>query len=110
VIIVVHSVGPVTLSPLLELPSVKGVVWAGLPSQESGNALVDVVWGDVSPSGKLVYTIAKSAGDYNTKVVNGDDNFSEGLLVDYRHFDDAGIEPEFEFGFGLCKWNLSVHP
>ncbi|CAI6091692.1 unnamed protein product [Clonostachys chloroleuca] len=107
VIIVVHSVGPVTLSPLLELPSVKGVVWAGLPSQESGNALADVVWGDVSPSGKLVYTIAKNAADYNTKVVNGDDNFSEGLLVDYRHFDDAGIEPEFEFGFGLSYTNFS---
>lgn len=109
VIVVVHSVGPIILSPILELPSVKAIVWGGLPSQENGNALVDVVWGDVSPSGKLVYTIAKNAGDYNTKIETGDDDFSEGLFIDYRHFDQAGIEPEYEFGFGLCKCSLLLN-
>ncbi|KAK7222133.1 hypothetical protein V2G26_010136 [Clonostachys chloroleuca] len=101
VIVVVHAVGPVILAPILELPSVKAIVWGGLPSQESGNALVDVVWGDVNPSGKLVYTIAKDAADYNTKSLPTDDDFSEGLYIDYRHFDREGIEPEHEFGFGL---------
>jgi beta-glucosidase len=103
VVVVVHSVGAIILSDILALPQVKAVVWAGLPSQESGNALVDVLWGDTNPSGKLVYTIAKRAADYNANVVSGDDNFSEGLFVDYRHFDEANIEPQFEFGFGLCK-------
>jgi len=27
--------------------------------------------------------------------------YSEGLFVDYRHFDEANIKPRFEFGFGL---------
>lgn len=102
-IVVVHSVGPIILEPILATPGVRAVVWAGLPSQENGNALVDVLYGLTSPSGKLVYTIAKRAEDYGTAVVRGDDNYREGLFVDYKHFDQANIEPRFEFGFGLCK-------
>ncbi len=37
----------------------------------------------------------------------GDDSFQEGLYIDYRHFDKAGITPRFEFGFGLCKFSSS---
>nr|prf extracellular beta glucosidase [Trichoderma reesei] len=110
VIVVVHSVGAIILEQILALPQVKAVVWAGLPSQESGNALVDVLWGDVSPSGKLVYTIAKSPNDYNTRIVSGgSDSFSEGLFIDYKHFDDANITPRYEFGYGLSytKFNYS---
>ncbi|KAH6607020.1 glycoside hydrolase family 3 [Trichoderma cornu-damae] len=94
VVVVVHSVGAVILEQIVALPQVKAV--------ESGNALVDILWGDVSPSGKLVYTIAKSPSDYNTRLVSGgSDSFSEGLFIDYKHFDDAGITPRYEFGFGL---------
>jgi beta-glucosidase len=102
-IVVVHSTGPIILETILNTPGVRAVVWAGLPSNENGNALVDVLYGLTSPSGKLVYTIAKRPEDYGTNVVRGDDNFSEGLFIDYRHFDNAEIEPRFEFGFGLCK-------
>ena len=63
-IVVVHSVGPVILEPWIDNPNVTAVVWANLPGQESGNSLVDVLYGDVNPSGKLPYTIAKSADDY----------------------------------------------
>ena len=103
VIVVVHSVGPIVLETIQALPQVKAIVWAGLPSQENGNALVDVLYGLVSPSGKLPYTIGKSQSDYGTNVVNGNDDFREGLFVDYRHFDNKGIAPRYEFGFGLCK-------
>ncbi|KAK8080840.1 hypothetical protein PG997_008658 [Apiospora hydei] len=97
VIVVVHSVGPILLETILALPSVKAVVWAGLPSQESGNALVD-----------LPYTIAKAAGDYGTSVSRGQsDSFSEGLYIDYRHFDRANIAPRYEFGFGLSYTNFT---
>jgi beta-glucosidase len=101
-IVVVHSVGPVILETILSTPGVKAVVWAGLPSNENGNALVDILYGLASPSGKLVYTIAKRPEDYGTSVVRGDDNFAEGLFIDYRHFDKANIEPRYEVGFGLC--------
>ncbi|KAI1851572.1 hypothetical protein JX265_012346 [Neoarthrinium moseri] len=107
VIVVVHSVGPILLETILAQPNVKAIVWAGLPSQESGNALVDILYGSTSPSGKLPYTIAKAAADYGTSQIRGDDSFKEGLYVDYRHFDQAGITPRYEFGFGLSYTNFT---
>ncbi|KAK3937742.1 beta-glucosidase cel3A [Diplogelasinospora grovesii] len=106
-IVVVHSVGPVILETILALPGVQAVVWAGLPSQESGNALVDILYGATAPSGKLPYTIAKAPGDYGTSPTRGDDSYPEGLFIDYRHFDKAGIAPRYEFGFGLSYTNFT---
>lgn len=71
-----------------------------------------MLYGSTSPNGKLPYTIAKQASDYGTAVVSGNDNFPEGLYIDYRHFDKEGIAPRYEFGFGLCKqhlWTKSTH-
>ncbi|KAB2571049.1 putative beta-glucosidase L [Lasiodiplodia theobromae] len=109
VIVVVHSVGPVVLESVLSHENVVAVVWAGLGGQEQGNAVVDVLYGEVSPSGKLPYTIAKAEADYGVKIdgPDVDDGFEEGLYIDYRHFDKAGIEPRFEFGFGLSYTNFT---
>ncbi|KAK0620797.1 glycoside hydrolase superfamily [Immersiella caudata] len=107
VIVVVHSTGPIVLETIQALPNVKAIVWAGLGSQENGNALVDVLYGLVSPSGKLPYTIGKSQSDYGTSVASGNDDFREGLYVDYRHFDSKNIAPRYEFGFGLSYTNFT---
>ncbi|EWC44403.1 putative beta-glucosidase L [Drechslerella stenobrocha 248] len=106
-IVIIHSVGPIILEQFVNLPNVVAVVWAGLPGQESGNGLVDVLYGNKSPGGKLPYTIAKTASDYGTSVVGGDDNFSEGLYIDYRRFDAQGISPRYEFGYGLSYTTFS---
>jgi beta-glucosidase len=104
-IVVVHSVGPVILERVLALPNVKAIVWAGLPGQESGNALADVLYGDVTPSGKLPYTIAKREADYGVAVsMSKVDNYAERIYIDYRRFDAKKIVPRYEFGFGLCKF------
>ncbi|KAH8649701.1 beta-D-glucoside glucohydrolase [Tricladium varicosporioides] len=100
-IVVVHSVGPLILEPILALPTVVAVVWAGIPGQESGNGLADILYGSSSPSGKLPYTIAKSAADYGVDVLKTDDSYTEGLYIDYRRFDKEAITPRYEFGFGL---------
>ncbi|PIL26463.1 hypothetical protein GSI_12221 [Ganoderma sinense ZZ0214-1] len=107
-IVVVHSVGSVIVEPWIENPNVTAVLWAGLPGQESGNSLVDVLYGAVSPSGRLPYTIAKDPADYPAQLTTGGSEnetilieYTEGLNVDYRHFDAEGIEPRFPFGFGL---------
>lgn len=100
-IVVIHSVGPVILETILAQPNVKAIIWAGLPGQESGNGLADILYGRKSPSGKLPYTIAKQTSDYNTAIVSGTDTFPEGLYIDYRHFDKSGITPRYEFGYGL---------
>ncbi|KAF2834359.1 glycoside hydrolase family 3 protein [Patellaria atrata CBS 101060] len=106
-IVVIHSVGPLTLEPIEALSNVVAIVWAGLPGQESGNALVDVLYGSTSPSGKLPYTIAKQPSDYGTSVKPGDDNYAEGLYIDYRHFDKNNIAPRYEFGYGLSYTNFT---
>lgn len=86
-----------------------------MPGQESGNALADILFGDVNPSGKLPFTLGKSLKDYGEGgqvlyLPNGlvpQQNFSEGLYIDYRHFDKYNIDPSFEFGFGLSYTNFS---
>lgn len=108
-IVVVHSVGPAILEEWIDLPGVKGVIWANLPGEESGNALASVLFGDADPSGRLPYTIGRSLEDYGTggqieyypNAVIPQQDFTEGLLIDYRHFDKYGITPRYEFGFGL---------
>ncbi|KAF4633124.1 hypothetical protein G7Y89_g4995 [Cudoniella acicularis] len=108
-IVVIHSVGPVIVDKWINLPGVKAVLMANLPGQESGNAIADILIGNQNPSGKLPYTIGKSLDDYGpgAKILyyaNGvvpQQTFSEGLYIDYRHFDKNGIAPSFEFGFGL---------
>lgn len=105
-IVVVHSTGPILMEGFADLANVKAIVWAGLPGQEAGSALADVLYGDVSPSGKMPYSIAKKASDYGTTIQSNTDNFGEGLYIDYRAFDKKSIVLRYEFGFGLCKDSL----
>lgn len=106
-IVVVHAVGPVLMEEWIEHPNVTAVLWAHLPGSESGTAVANVLYGDYNPSGRLPYTIAKKRSDYPADVLYNADvphpqiNFTEGLFVDYRHFDAQKTEPRFEFGFGL---------
>lgn len=104
---VINSVGPILLESFVDLPGVKAVVWAGLPGQEAGNALVDVLYGATSPNGKLPYSIAKTAKDFGSTMESMTDNFREGLFIDYKHMDKNNIQPRYEFGFGLCKFYIS---
>lgn len=105
-IVVMHTTGQVDMSAWVNNPNVVAILLAGLPGQETGNSLVDVLTGAVNPSGKLVYTIAKSTTDYPAQVITTGTapvpiNYTEKLLVDYRWFDAKNIQPQYEFGFGL---------
>ncbi|KAK7993359.1 hypothetical protein PG989_006740 [Apiospora arundinis] len=101
-IVVINNVGIRLVDAWIENPNVTAVLNAGALGQESGNAIMDVLFGDVNPSGKLVYTIAKKLDDYNGKICGCCDcDYTEGVYTDYRHFDQAGIEPRYEFGYGL---------
>lgn len=106
--VVIHSVGQIPVEQWIDHPNVTAVLLAHLPGQESGNSLVDVLWGGVNPSSKLPYTMGKTESDYCCKVqyewtgFQPEQEFTEGLLIGYRWFDAKGIQPRFEFGFGLC--------
>lgn len=47
--------------------SVTAVVMAGLPGEQSGPSIVDVLYGNVNPSGRLPYTIAQKSSDWPTR-------------------------------------------
>ncbi len=110
-IVVIHSAGIYLVDAFADNPHVTAIIMAHLPGQDSGRAIVSLLYGDSNPSGKLPYTIAKSESDYGTLLaptLPEDDyaffpqsNFSEGLYIDYRAFDQSNISPRYEFGFGL---------
>lgn len=106
----IHNVGIRLVDQWIEHPNVTAVIFGHLPGQDSGRALVKLLYGVESFSGKLPYTIAKNESDYNvynhsapegiyTQFPQSD--FSEGVYLDYRDFDAQNITPRFEFGFGL---------
>ncbi|KAI0124203.1 glycoside hydrolase superfamily [Xylariales sp. AK1849] len=116
VVVVVHTVGPIVMEPWVDLPSVKAVLVAHLPGQEAGDSLTEILFGEVSPSGHLPYTIPVSEDDYPASVgLVGDefgqtqDTYSEGLYIDYRSLNKQKIAPRFAFGHGLSytTFNLS---
>ncbi|KAJ3277406.1 hypothetical protein HK104_003323 [Borealophlyctis nickersoniae] len=102
-IVVIHSPGPINM-PWATHPNVKSIIMALLPGQESGNALADVLFGRVNPSGRLPFTINKKPADYSAHVeYNKTDEitYTEGLLVDYRYNQAKGVAPLYAFGHGL---------
>ncbi|RDB28467.1 putative beta-glucosidase L [Hypsizygus marmoreus] len=106
-IVVVNSVGPITIESWINHANVTAVVWSGLPGQEAGNSVTDILYGVYNPSGRLPYTIGKSVSDYSAQVIYNSNGgilqvpYNDGIFVDYRHFDKNNITPRFEFGFGL---------
>jgi hypothetical protein len=112
-VVVLHTVGPVLLSAIASNPNVTAILWAGLPGQESGNAITDIVYGYVNPSAKTPFTWGAARGDWGVDVFyNSSDKypqspFPEGNLIDYRWFDAKSIAPTYEFGFGLSYTSFS---
>ena len=86
---------------------VPAILQAWYLGSEAGNALADVVFGDVNPSGKLPFTFPKKLTDSPahqegmTFPNDGKTFYNEGIFVGYRWFDEQGIEPLFAFGHGL---------
>lgn len=74
-----------------------------LPGMAAGDALAEVLYGDLSPCGKLPDSWAENArlypsyNNFGTKTVK----YCEGLYMGYRYFDSFEKEVVFPFGFGL---------
>jgi beta-glucosidase len=100
--VVVNAGSPVTTDWVDRVPAVLDVWY---PGQELGNALADVLFGDVNPSGKLPTTFPKRIEDnpayLNYPGENGEVLYGEGIFVGYRYYDRKRIEPRFAFGHGL---------
>ena len=86
------------------------VVMSFYSGLEGGNALADIISGDVNPAGKLPFTIAKKAEDYPPFLHLGakDKNIEYGYYHGYTLFDKKGIEAHFPFGFGLSYTDFDI--
>ena len=81
------------------------------PGQESGNALVKLLWGESNDWGKLPYTVAKNETEYAGLYQPGQPegqyvnfpqvDYNEGQLIDYKYIYSQKITPRYEFGYGL---------
>lgn len=122
-IVVLETGGPVTM-PWLD--KVSAVLEAWYPGIKGGDAIANILFGDVNPSGRLPVTFPKSEsqlphpklatqpppgpGDmkpffpgstfkHNTRQFEVD--YTEGLKVGYKWYEAEGLQPLFPFGYGL---------
>ena len=79
---------------------VAAILMAWYPGMEGGNAIAEVLFGDVNPSGKLDVTVPRSA-DQLPPFVNDQSDVEYGYYHGYRYVDKNGLEPRYPFGFGL---------
>ena len=108
-IVVVLNIGRVIdTSWIANYPAINSVLLAWQPGMEGGLAIADILCGEVTPSGKLTDTFAKSYTDYVTS--EGFNNnyeytdYTEDVYVGYRWFEtfDPNYEKvNYEFGYGL---------
>jgi beta-glucosidase len=115
-IVVLETGGPVSM-PWLQ--HVKGVVEMWYPGIGGAQALANILFGEVNPSGKLPVTFAKDDAQLPHPVVPGlggvtagapnrehkvkpfDLSYTEGAKVGYKWFEATNKQPLFPFGFGL---------
>lgn len=96
VVLVLCGGSPIALGELEDM--VEAVVFVWYPGQAGGPALADVLFGDVSPSGKLPVTFPKS-----TQQLPAFDDY----CMDARTYRYSSLEPLFPFGFGLSYTRFS---
>jgi beta-glucosidase len=130
-ILVLFNPGAVDIAEYASHPNVTAILAAGLSGEQAGPALARIIYGDVSPSGKLPFTMGKSISDYPPNGIDRNSipapevNFSEGVFIDYRWFDEQGTKPVYgtferallvcdtdaqcitEFGYGLSYSKFS---
>ncbi len=105
-IVILINGSPIAMSDWID--SVPSVIEAWYGGMEVGNAIANVLFGDVNPSGKLPLTFPKKLSD--SPAHNSERSFpgveervfyDEGIYVGYRYFDKEQIDPLFPFGYGL---------
>lgn len=114
VVVVLNATTAVVMDSWID--NVDGLLDMYYPGQRGGIATANLLTGEVNPSGKLAFTIPKSNEDtvitfseeaeamYQAKTDDSNVRttiYSEGINTGYKWFDYKGIEPQYDFGYGL---------
>ncbi len=122
IILIVMAGRPLTMGIILD--KVDAILYAFHPGTMGGPAIVDLLFGNESPSGKLPVTFPKVVGQipmyYNHKNTGRPPNEKTFVHIDdipvrmwqtslgnESHYLDAGYKPQFPFGFGLSYTKFS---
>lgn len=106
VIVVVNIGSPIEVASWRDL--VDGILLVWQAGQEIGRIVADTIVGKINPSGKLPITFPKDYSDVPSWNFPGEPKgdpqkvvYDEGIYIGYRYYDTFGVEPAYEFGFGL---------
>lgn len=103
VIVVISGGSPVVIGDWAE--KVKSILNVYLGGQAGGEATLDIIYGDVNPSGKLAetYPIQNEDGLSSAYYQMGPRSVEhrESIFIGYRYFDTAGKDVRYPFGYGL---------
>lgn len=116
--IIILNVGNVIDTQFLRSqPGIDAILLMGQAGCAGGDALVDILSGGITPSGKLATTWADAYEDYPSSASfshnNGDideEYYTEGIYVGYRYFDTFNRTPAYCFGYGLSYTDFSIQP
>ena len=115
VVLVINTGGLMDLAFADEFANIRAIVQYVQAGQEGGNAFADVFTGEVTPSGKMTDTWAKTYNDYPGAEVfsykSGNlmkEYYEEGIFVGYRYFDTFQIPVRYGFGYGLSYTDFAI--
>lgn len=109
-----NVVGVLSAGAPVEMPwhtDCKAILHGYLSGQAGARAMLDLLTGQVNPSGKLNetypirYEDTPAYENFPGKERNAE--YREGLYVGYRYYDTAGIEVQYPFGYGLSYTEFS---
>ena len=89
---------------------VKAVLYMGLPGQAGGEAAAELLYGRISPGGKLTESWPYTYEDVPSSEIYGktaDALYQEGVYVGYRYYDKADVPVRWRFGYGLSYTEFS---
>ena len=115
-VIIVLNTQIMDVSWVHEIENIDAVLFIGYGGQRTGAACVEVITGQVTPSGKVSTTWANDIYDYASSQagfssLDGNtttEYYSDGIYVGYRYFDTFGIDVAYPFGYGLSYTDFSI--
>jgi len=115
VIVVLNVGGVIDTNFFHEIDGLDAMLLMSQAGMEGGTALVKVLNGEVTPSGKLTDTWPASYSDYpsaeNFGANDGNvdqEDYTDGIYVGYRYFDTFGVTPAYEFGYGKSYTTFDI--
>ena len=115
VIVVLNVGGIIDTKFFHEIEGLDSLLLMSQAGMRGGDAVVKVLNGEVTPSGKLTDTWAVNYEDYPSSETfannDGDitqEDYTDDIYVGYRYFDTFNVTPAYEFGYGLSYTDFNI--